>query len=259
MSSPELRVSSRPVRSEKPRKPRRKVRDWKKIVAFTWDHLDKNYEIDEPKATFTTIYTWSPSNRYTQGGEDSFVPKLKGLCTAIIHFEDILHQVMKCTDPPPEGFLELFHFRRNWRENPNLGELPLTQAQSIYQIEAIDAKLENMDRLLQSIQPARYKYDDDYCWNIKGFFRKYDPDYGGDAMFFTSRACTSAAWAINWIETVTLFVRAAVSCPASLLGNRKYPPNLQGFARFLQGNHRPDGANWRGDLGGDTSSSSESE
>ena len=257
--SPELRVPSTPTRSGKPGKTRKGRIDWKKVTAFTWDHLGKNYEISEAATSFTSIYTLSRGNEYPQGAEKLYVSKLKRLCIAIIHFEDIFHSVMEHTDPPPEGHIDKPYFRRNWRENPNLGRLPLTQAQSIYQIAALEDKAENMERLLQSIEPEPNELENMYCWGPKRLL--LDPVFDDDRVirFSISRACTSAANALNWIETFTLFVRAALSCPAPLLDNRKYPPSLQGFARFLQGNHRPDGASGRGDPDGDTSSSSGSE
>jgi hypothetical protein len=233
--------------------------DWKKVTAFTWDHLNQNYVTGEADTSFTTISTWSRGNRYTPGAEKSYISKLKCLCIAIIHFEDVFHRVMEHTDPLPAWYIDDPYFRRNWRDNPNLGRLPLTQAQSIYQIAAIEDKSENMGRLLQSIEPEPHDMDNMYCWGPKRFFRDhgFDDDHG--ITFSISRSCTSTANALNWIETVTLFVRAAFACPAPLLGNKKYPPSVQGFARFLQGNHRPDGATCRGDSSGDSSSSSGSE
>ena len=258
--SPNLRIPSKPTKSGE-QKTRKRVIDWKKIVAFTWDHLDKNYKIDEPHL-FTRIFTWSRGNKYTPGTEKLYISKLKRLCIAIIHFEDVFHGVMEHTDPPAESHVDDYHFRRNWRENPNLGQLPLSQAQSIYQIAAIEDKVENMNRLLQSIEPG---VDDDfirYRWCLQGLFLDdADVDFDADraVMFSIPRTCSSTANALRWIETVTLFVRAAFSCPAALLGSRKYPPNVHGFASFLQGNHRPDGANCGGDPDGDTSSSEGSE
>ncbi|ERF72982.1 hypothetical protein EPUS_05063 [Endocarpon pusillum Z07020] len=257
--SPALRVPCTPTRSEKPGETREGGIDWRKVTAFTWDHLSKNYVLDEAGTSFTTISTWSRGNRYTPGAEKLYVSRLKRLCIAIIHFEDVFHRVMEHTDPPPAWYIDDPHFQRNWRDNPNLGRLPLTQAQSIYQIAAIEDKPENMERLLQSIEPELHDPDNLYCWAPKRSFRDHGFDDDHEITFFISRTCTSAANALNWIETVTLFVRAAFACPAPLLGNRKYPPNLQGFARFLRGNHRPDGTSYRRDSSGDSSSSSGSE
>ncbi|KAF7512719.1 hypothetical protein GJ744_000286 [Endocarpon pusillum] len=257
--SPELRVPCTPTRSEKPGETREGGIDWKKVIAFTWDHLSKNYVTGEANTSITTIATWSRGNRYTPGAEKSYVSKLKRLCIAIIHFEDVFHRVMEHTDPSPAWYLDDPYFRRNWRDNPNLGRLPLTQAQSIYQIADIEDRPENMERLLESIEPGPDDPDNLYCWGPKRFFRDHGFDNEHHLTFSISRTCTSAANALNWIETVTLFVRAAFSCPAPLLGNRKYPPNVQGFARFLQGNHRPDGASCPRDSSGESSSSSGSE
>lgn len=245
--SPELRVPFTPTRGEKPGETREEGFDWKKVTAFTWDHLSKNYVIGEADTSFTTISTWSRGNRSTPGAEKSYVSKLKRLCIAIIHFEDVFHTVMQHTDAPPAWHIDDPRFRRNWRDNPNLGLLPLTQAQSIYQIAAIEDKSENMERLLQSIEPEPHDTYNMYCWGPKRFFRDHGYDDDHEITFSISRSCTSAANALHWIETVTLFVRAAFACPAPLLANRKYPPTVQGLARFLQGNHRPDGATCRGD------------
>jgi hypothetical protein len=261
LCSPDFRVPTKATRIEKPTKSREKVIDWKKVVAFTWDHLHKNYYVGEGDISSTTISTWSRHHRYTQAGENLYISKIKRLCIAIIHFEDVFHQIMECTDPPPQGNWREPYFRRNWRENPNLGELPLTQAQSIYLTAAIDDKSENLERLLESIQPLPYTYNNLYCWDLRHLLREYDPEisYNEDFMFGISRACTSAAYAIKWIETVTLFVRASFSSPAGRLRNGNYPPTLQGLARFLQGNHRPDGMSCGEGPSGDTSSSSGSE
>jgi hypothetical protein len=181
--------------------------------------------------------------------------KLKRLCIAIIHFEEIFN---KAIDQTSAGSSSRTRYVRNWRDNPNLGLLPLTQAQSIDQIAAMEDKPENIDRLLRLIEPLPpYAYG--FRWSMLDF-EVYDTEQDVEVEFVLPRACTNADDVIKLVELVVLFVRAAIACPTQHLQIKKYAPTYQGFAQFLQGNHRPDDFNCRRNRPsgyGETSSSSE--
>lgn len=250
--SPAWRVPTKPKRREKSQK-RKEIIDWQKLVAYTWDHLNKYSAVIDHVHNETSVCTWSRGNRYIQDGEELYVSKIKRLCIAIIHFEEIFHKTIDPTPADPSAHL---YYLRNWRDNYILGLQPLTQAQSIHQIAAIEDKAENMDWLLELIEPPD---DVDYSWRMR-HFQNYDTEKDEGVAFHVPRACTNADDVIRQVELVALFVRAAISCPSEHLQTKKYAPTYQGLAHFLQGNHRPDDFHCRGNRrsgDGETWSSSE--
>jgi hypothetical protein len=101
--------------------------------------------------------------------------KFKRICTAIIHFEEILSKIIESTDSFSPSPYKNLRFKRNWRDIPYLGLLPLTQSQSIDHIKAIEAKTENMDQLLHFIDPpVNDTYEANYRWSLMNFSEWYD-------------------------------------------------------------------------------------
>lgn len=133
--------------------------------------------------------------------------KFKRLCTAIIHFEEIFNKIVESTNSFSPSPYNNLRFKRNWRDISYLALLPLTQAQSIDHIEAIEPKTENVDRLLHFIEPPiNDTYKANYCWSMMNFFEWYDPKYDEELRFCQSLSCQNASDAIKLIELFVIFV-----------------------------------------------------
>jgi hypothetical protein len=172
---------------------------WREAVKETWTYLTRCYEIQGDNQCVTTIRLHCiPSFQ---------APQLKRIAQAIIHFEPVLDLFM-----PDKDGSEIV-MKRNWRENPLLGQSNQTQAQSIALIEDIPITGTGgsgpmPQDLVSSIMGHDTVWSETrYLWYLR--YRQTDV-----MTFCKPVVCESAEDAVRWSDLILSFIRAALACPS---------------------------------------------
>lgn len=189
---------------------------WRKDIEATWKYIREHFEIQSNSSFETRIHVKAtPVYRTSES---------KKIAQAIIHFEPCWETLMSNDGEPYQPT------RRNWRDNPRLGQANLTRAQSI---DAIQASSPDTS-VLNSVEPKRLiqagKEDHNYSWWFNTLWR----DSHRAIEYRNLPPIESAYDSIQRADLVVSFVKGAISCSSP--GNlQRITPDNAGLRAFLSG------------------------
>jgi hypothetical protein len=172
---------------------------WRDAVTEAWAYLTRNYEIQGGNQCLTTIGL--------QYVPDAPALQLRRIAQAIIHFEPVLDLFM-----PDRAGSEVVR-RRNWRDNPMLGQDNTTQAEAIDLIQDIRTTVVGGHGSPESLLSSIMGYDTictqrRYIWYLAH-------NHLMDLITFSKPVvCDTAEDAIRWTGLILSFVQAALACPS---------------------------------------------
>ena len=199
---------------------------WREAVKQTWLYLIRYYDIQSNSETATSLVV-SCNPVFAAPKPTQF----KRIAQAVIHFEPVLDLFV----PARAGTTVVT--KRNWRDNPLLGNQ--TQAESIALIEDIPIDNTRTDRHI-NIRGS----PEAMVGAIMGHYNPWDPirynwyfkKHGElDVITFgKGLVCERGEDVIRWSDFVLSFLRAAVSCPSPARLQR-IAMNRCGLQYFLSG------------------------
>jgi hypothetical protein len=202
---------------------------WKKVIQATWGYLNKYTISQRDGACYTSVMIEQSIRPYT-------VPELRRICSAIIHFEPALSVLTKHS---PES-----QATENWRDNPYLGKVHRTRAESIAALEEILPGHEYglgkplLDLMQAGRTPSGVHMP--YYWYLDNW--QCAPGFEGSSIQWRLLpACETVSDAIWWVDTMVSFLRQALAS-TSTKQLQKNTPNLEGLRDFLSGRRRPPGS-----------------